>query len=284
VISDQSHITVITALRMLGLGASVLRVAADAQGRMIPAELKKALAPLSGPTIVCAQVGNVNSGACDPIDQIASIVHAKDGWLHVDGAFGLWARVSEQRQPLVKGLELADSWSVDAHKWLNVPYDSGLALCAHPEDHRAAMSLSAEYLQQSEGKERDNFDWAPEFSRRARGFTVYAAIRQLGREGIVALIERCCERARQFGELLRAHPKVKVLNDVVLNQVLVRFADSDDVTKAVMKKVEQDGVCWMSGTTWQGKAAMRISVSNWSTSERDVELSVASILKAVEAR
>jgi glutamate/tyrosine decarboxylase-like PLP-dependent enzyme len=232
---------------------------------------------------VCAQVGNVNSGAVDPVGEICEVAHQHGAWVHVDGAFGMWAAASPRLRPLVNGVELADSWATDAHKWLNVPYDSGLVFCAHPEAHRAAMGIRAGYLIHGTGEERDALDYNPEFSRRARGFAVYAAIRALGSQGVAELVERCCGLARRFAERLAAADGVEVLNQVVLNQVLVRFraadGDHDAHTRRVVERVQQDGTCWMSGTTWQGRAAMRISVSNWSTDEADVDRSVAAILR-----
>jgi glutamate/tyrosine decarboxylase-like PLP-dependent enzyme len=281
VVGEERHTTIDRALRHLGLGtAYVVPVAADGQGRMEPEALHAALDRLEGPTIVCAQSGNVNSGACDPLDEIADAVRATDAWLHVDGAFGLWAAASPQLRHLVRGAERADSWATDAHKWLNVPYDNGIAFCAHPEPHRAAMSVRASYLVHAdEGGPRDQMDWNPEFSRRARGFPVYAAIRSLGRSGVAQLVERCCAHARRFGEALDEAPGVTVLNDVVLNQVLVRFGD-DERTHAVIQAVQEDGTCWLGGTNWHGQAAMRISVSNWSTTEDDVDRSIEAILRA----
>jgi glutamate/tyrosine decarboxylase-like PLP-dependent enzyme len=278
------HGTIDRALRFLGVGTSaIVEVEADEQGRMRPAALAAALDQGGGPAIVCAQVGNVNSGAIDPVKEICKIAHDHDAWVHVDGAFGLWAAASPGLRLLVDGLELADSWATDAHKWLNVPYDSGLIFCAHPEAHRAAMGIRAGYLMHSAGDERDALDYGPEHSRRARGFAIYAAIRALGREGIAELIERCCALATRFAERLAAAEGVEVLNDVVLNQVLVRFlatdGDHDAHTRRVIERVQRDGTCWMSGTTWRGQAAMRISVSNWSTDEADVDRSVAAILR-----
>ncbi|MEU4193586.1 pyridoxal-dependent decarboxylase [Kribbella sp. NPDC026611] len=234
------------------------------------------------PTIVCAQVGNVNTGAFDPVREVCEVAHARGAWVHLDGAFGLWARVSSALGQLADGVELADSWATDAHKWLNVPYDSGLVFCRHPEAHRAAMSIRAAYLIQDEDGERDSLDYNPEFSRRARGIPVYAAIRALGREGIADIVDRGHAMAQRFKDKLTSHG-VEVLNDVVLNQVLVRFGN-DARTRDVVKAVQQEGTCWMSGTTWQGKAAMRISVSNWTTDEDDVDRSVAAILKILESR
>ena len=280
---EERHVTIDRALRFLGLGTSSLRpVPADGQGRMRPDALRSALAESSEPTIVCAQAGNVNTGAFDPLDDICDA--ADDAWVHVDGAFGLWAAASPSLRHLVRGMERADSWATDAHKWLNVPYDSGLAFCAHPRAHRAAMGTQASYLVASETGERDQLDWNPEASRRARGFPIYAAIRSLGRPGVADLVDRCCAHARRFAEALEQEPGVEVLADVVLNQVLVRFldpgGDHDGRTRAVIRAVQEDGTCWLGGTTWQGKVAMRISVSNWSTTIEDVDRSVDAILRA----
>jgi hypothetical protein len=255
----QRHGTIDRALRFLGLGsAAIVPVDADDQGRMRTEALRSALGQGSGPTIVCAQVGNVNSGAVDPVGELCEIAHQAGSWVHVDGAFGLWAAASPRLRHLVAGVERADSWATDAHKWLNVPYDSGLVLCAHPEAHRAAMGVRASYLVHGSEGERDALDYNPEFSRRTRGFAVYAAIRGLGRAGIAGLVERCCTLARRFAGRLDACEDVEVLNDVVLNQVLVRFlaadGDHDGHTRRVVERVQQDGTCWMSGTTWQGRA------------------------------
>jgi glutamate/tyrosine decarboxylase-like PLP-dependent enzyme len=280
ILGDEAHVTIHTALRMIGLGTRAIQyVSTDRQGRMIAAELEKTLKSCSGPTIVCAQAGNVNTGAFDPLEEIASATRDAGAWLHIDGAFGLWAAVSDDLKHLVAGAEHADSWATDGHKWLNVPYDCGLIVCAHPEAHRAAMMVTASYLIQS-NQERDPFEWTPEFSRRGRGFTVYAALKHLGRSGVRDMVERCCARARQMAELLCGQPGVEILNDVVLNQVLVRFNNSDDFTRAVIERVQQNGTCWLSGTTWHDMAAMRISISNWSTAERDIELSAQAILRA----
>ncbi len=265
---------------------------------MMPAALRQALAGGSGPLIVCAQAGNVDTGAFDPLEEIVPIVHdAREGggWLHVDGAFGLWAAAVPALAHLVRGAAGADSWATDAHKWLNVPYDSGIVAVAHPEPHRAAMTISAAYLVQTEGHERDPFDWVPEFSRRARGFPVWAALKSLGRTGVAAMIERGCAMARRFVEKLRDEPGVEILNEVVLNQVLVRFhcpgdsADTaeartrDALTRDIIARVQADGTCWLGGTTWQGKVAMRISVSSWATTAADVDASAAAILRSFRA-
>jgi glutamate/tyrosine decarboxylase-like PLP-dependent enzyme len=282
--NETRHDTVDQALRYLGLGTGAIEpVEADGQGRMLAESLRAALSRNDGPTIVCAQAGNVNSGAFDPFEQICELSHDVGAWVHVDGAFGLWAAVAPTRRHLVAGIEHADSWATDAHKWMNVPYDSGVAFCAHPDSHRAAMSLRASYLIHGHGSERDQMDWTPEFSRRARGFTVYAAIRTLGRQGIIDMVERCCDHARAFAEMLRGEANVEILNDVVLNQVLVRFlsdkGDHDAHTRAIVSAVQQEGTAWMSGTTWRGQAAMRFSVSNWSTTRTDIERSAAIVLK-----
>jgi glutamate/tyrosine decarboxylase-like PLP-dependent enzyme len=277
-VGEKRHVTVDRALRLLGLGASTV-VAADDQGRLQVASLREALG--DGPTIVCAQAGEVNTGAFDPLPEIADACDEAGAWLHVDGAFGLWAAVPPDRQHLVEGIERADSWTTDAHKWLNVPYDSGIVLCAHPESHRAAMTITASYLIQDEGEQRvrDQVDWVPEFSRRARGFPVYAALRSLGRSGIAELVERCCEGATRFAAAIAELPGVELLNEVVLNQVLFRF-DSDERTDDVLRRVQESGAVWMSGTSWDGRKAIRVSVSNWQTGDEEIELAVEAFATA----
>src|SRR4029077_1179327 len=249
-VGEQGHVTIDRALRLLGLGAPTT-VAADDQGRMQPDALAEALGGAGGATIVCAQAGEVNTGAFDPLPAIAELSRDAGAWLHVDGAFGIWAAVSPRLRHLVNGIELADSWTTDAHKWLNVPYDSGIVLCAHPESHRAAMAATASYLIQDEGSRRvrDQMDWVPEFSRRARAFAVYAALRSLGRSGVVELVERCCDAATRFSEAIVELPGVELLNDVVLNQVLFRF-ESDEQTDEVLRQVQASSRVWLSGTTW----------------------------------
>ncbi|MGW5187819.1 pyridoxal phosphate-dependent decarboxylase family protein [Kribbella sp. NPDC004138] len=275
----ERHDTIDRALRFLGLGTScIVPIAVDEQGRMRADALEAALTD-DAPQIVCAQVGNVNTGAIDAVRDICERAHEHHAWVHVDGAFGLWAAVSEQLRPLVDGIELADSWASDAHKWLNVPYDSGLVLCAHPEPHRAAMSIRAAYLIQDENGERDPMDYNPEFSRRARGIPVYAAVRALGRSGIAEIVDRCHAMAQRFADALRAEG-IEVLNEVVLNQILVRFGD-DELTRRVVAAVQREGTCWMSGTTWQGTAAMRISVTNWTTGAADIDRSAAAVVRCL---
>jgi glutamate/tyrosine decarboxylase-like PLP-dependent enzyme len=271
---ENRHVTVDRALRLLGLGAPET-VAADDQGRMDADALADALERASGPTIVCAQAGEVNTGAFDPLPEIAAACRDARAWLHVDGAFGIWAAVSPRFRHLVAGIELADSWTTDAHKWLNVPYDSGIVMCAHPESHRNAMAVTASYLIMDEGarRVRDEMDWVPEFSRRARGFAVYAALRSLGRNGLQELVERCCDAAARFAGRIAELDGVEVLNKVVLNQVLFRF-ESDERTDEVLARVQASGRVWMSGTTWDGSKAIRISVSNWQTGDEEIDLAV----------
>ena len=289
VVGEEVHVTIARAARFLGLGTrSIERVAVDANGGMLPDDLERVLALAPGqPTIVCCQAGNINTGAIDPIGELAAITHATGAWLHVDGAIGLWAGVSRDKSRL-SGLDQADSWSTDAHKWLNVPYDCGIVICRHHQSHRAAMTATASYLvQAAPGTDRDPVDWNPEFSRRARGVPVYAALASLGRDGIEAIIERCCAHARRFAEVLGAEPGIEVLNDVVLNQVLLRFLDPsgrdedhDARTRAVIARVQDDGTCWLGGSTWRNQAVMRISVSNYATTDADVEASIAAIIVA----
>jgi glutamate/tyrosine decarboxylase-like PLP-dependent enzyme len=281
VVGDEVHVSVVGALRLIGIGSQTLvRVPADGQGRLRGDSLVGALAKIDGPTIVCAQAGNVNTGAFDPFEAIADACASRGAWLHVDGAFGLWAGASAALRGHVAGIGRADSWATDAHKWLNVPYDSGLVFTAHPEAHRAAMSMDASYLVRSAGEPRECMDWTPESSRRARGFAVYAALLSLGRRGVEEMIDRCCMLARRFSDRLRADDSITILNDVVLNQVLVRVSDSDARTAETLRRVQEERVCWLGGTTWHGMYAMRISVSNWSTTEADIDRSADAILRA----
>jgi glutamate/tyrosine decarboxylase-like PLP-dependent enzyme len=279
VASDESHITVHRALRYLGLGTGAVRkVESDGEGRMRPASLRTTLAACTRPVIVCAQAGDVNSGAFDRFEEIVPIVHERGGWLHVDGAFGLWAGASATHRHLTHGVAGADSWAVDAHKWLNVPQDCGLAIVADAAAHRAAISTSTAYLVKSAGSERDPVDWTPEFSRRARSIPVYATLAHLGRRGVADLVDRCCALARRMADRLAASPGVVVLNEVVLNQVLVRFGDDDAVTRDVVARVQRDGTCWLGGTVWKGTAAMRVSVINTTTTESDIDRSADAIV------
>ncbi len=273
------HGTIDRAVRFLGLGTNSIRlVPSDSQGRMITDGLAEELAREPGPTIVCAQFGEVNTGAFDDLNAIADAVEGTGAWLHVDGAFGLWAASSPELRHLTAGVERADSWATDAHKWLNVPYDSGVAFCAHPDAHRAALGIRSVYLTHSDAA-RDPVDWTPEHSRRARAFTIYAALRALGRSGVADLIERTCHRAREIADGIRDIPGCEILNDVVLNQVLLRFED-DEETDRVIAAIQDGGEAWLGGTVWDDRRAIRISVSNWQTSEDDVERAVAAFRAA----
>lgn len=278
---EQAHVTVGVACRMLGLGQErVQTVSADDQGRMLAAELEAVLAAEDGPAVVCAQAGDINTGAFDPIAEIVEACRAHGAWCHVDGAFGLWAAVSPTRRALVDGFERADSWATDGHKWLNVPYDCGIAAVADPSAQRAAMTSTSAYIPAHEDDVPWGFDWSPEFSRRARGIPVYAALRALGRRGVAQLIDRCCNHAERMAELLRAADGVDVLNDVVLNQVLVRFGDSDELTDAVIERAQREGTCWLSGSSFRGETVMRISIVGWQTAAADIDRSAEAILRA----
>jgi len=286
VANAERHATIDMALRILGLGSGSLEpVATDDQGAIDVGDLARVLAGAPpGPTIVCLQAGNVNSGAFDDFAGAIAIARDHGAWVHVDGAFGLWAAANPATRHLVAGVEQADSWALDGHKWLNIPYDCGYALCAHPAAHASAMSYTAAYLSgqgqgQGQASLRAPGDFVLESSRRARGFATWAALRQLGRSGMADLVERCCALARRFAERLDAVEGVTVLNDVVLNQVLVRFGD-DAETDRVVDAVQRSGECWMGSTSWRGMRAMRISVSNWRSTEADVDRSVDAILAA----
>ena len=276
VVSDEVHVSVLKALSLLGFGRDrLIRVPTDSQGKM----RADAFPPLTNNTIVCIQAGNVNTGAFDPAHEICSIAHAKDTWVHVDGAFGLWAAAAPKRAELTSGVEEADSWATDAHKWLNVAYDCGIVLCKNPEYLNSAMSTSATYLVGD--REIEPHEYVPDMSRRARGVEVWAALRSLGRDGLADLIERTCEYASRFASGLRK-AGYQVLNDVVINQVLVKFGDAE-TTRRVVASVQADGTCWCGSTVWHGETAMRISVSSWATCETDVDRSLSAILDIAEA-
>ncbi|TWI05035.1 glutamate/tyrosine decarboxylase-like PLP-dependent enzyme [Luteimonas cucumeris] len=277
VIGEEAHPTLVKSLGMLGFGRHrVVRVPADSQGRMRADKLPA----ISGPTIVCAQVGNVNTGACDPVAEIGARLRDTGAWLHVDGAFGLWAAAAPGLAHLVQGIDIADSWATDAHKWLNVPYDSGLAFVRDPQALRAAMAITADYLP-TESEFRNPSDYTPELSRRARGVEIWAALRGLGRRGIAEMVERNCRQARRFAEGLRMSG-FEVLNEVALNQVLVAFGDAA-TTQRVIAALQADGTCWCGGTVWQGRTAMRISVSCWATTDDDVERSLEAMRHAARS-
>ena len=281
----ERHVTIDRALKLLGLGTrSVEPVDARDDGAMRPDALADALSGGDAPTIVCAQAGNVNTGAVDPLAEVCETAASRGAWVHVDGAFGLWAAASPRRRALVEGVERADSWATDAHKWMNVPYDCGIAFVADEAAHRAAMTATAAYIHDAAGagRARDPLDFNPEFSRRARGLPVYAALRSLGRSGVTELVDRLCDCADRFADRLAAEPGVEVLAHA-LNQVLVRFGDDDAATEAVLAGVQRDGTCFMSGTQWRGVHAMRISVSNWQTTTADVDRSIEAILSVAAA-
>jgi glutamate/tyrosine decarboxylase-like PLP-dependent enzyme len=277
VIGEEAHPTLIKALGLVGFGRNrLVRVPVDGQGRLRGEELP----PLTAATIVCAQAGNVNTGAFDPLEEIARRTREAGAWLHVDGAFGLWAAAAPGRAHLLAGSELADSWATDAHKWLNVPYDSGVAFVRDADALRAGMAVTAEYLPAPSGV-RNPSDFTPELSRRARGVEVWAALRSLGRSGLEELVERMCRHAERFAEGLAA-AGYEILNDVVLNQVLVSFGEAGETERAIAA-IQGDGTCWCGGTVWQGRTAMRISVSSWATTDDDVERSLAAILRAAQS-
>lgn len=294
VVKTEKHSTVARALRYLGLGySSAVEVASDAQSRMDVGDLTRALERLEGPTVVCVEAGNVNTGSFDRFSEVADAVEAhrergNPAWVHVDGAVGLWARASKAHADLVRGLERLDSWSSDAHKLLNVAYDSGIAICRDASAHRAAMGVHASYLIHSEREHaRDPMDWNPEFSRRARGLGIYATLRSLGRRGVEELVGRTCELARLFATELAATGKVEIHNDVVFNQVLVRWladdGDHDAFNDRVIDRVQRDGTAFFSGTTYNGMRLMRVSVSDWATDDGDVHRSVEALLRAASA-
>jgi glutamate/tyrosine decarboxylase-like PLP-dependent enzyme len=273
VVSEETHPSVTKALGLLGLGRRrVIRVPVDHQGRMCA----EAFPALREPAIICVQAGNVNTGSVDPVGRICEMAHAKGAWVHVDAAFGLWAKASPSLAPLVAGIEHADSWATDAHKWLNVPYDSGLAFVRDSAALGRAMTIAAAYI--PTGARRDPGQFTPDLSRRARGVEIWAALRSLGKAGLAAMIERTCAHARRFASGLRS-AGCEILNDVVLNQVLVSFGDAE-TTLRVIDRIQQDGTCWCGGTTWQGRTAMRVSVACWATTAEDVERSLEAMLRA----
>lgn len=280
---EQAHATIYRALRQLGLGAATpVRIPADEQGRMRPDALTDALTASSGPAIVCAQAGNVATGAFDAFDPIADACARRGAWLHIDGAFGLWAAAAPSLQHLTGSVERADSWAVDAHKWLNVPHDGAMAIVADADAHVAAMSLAGPYLVADPGQ-RDNTNYVPESSRRARAIPIYAALRSLGRSGVAELIERNCAQARRMAERLKRIPRAQIVNDVVLNQVLLQLPGGDDANRAAVAAVQRDGTCWLGGTTWNGRYVLRVSISNWATTDDDIDRSANAIAAAAAA-
>jgi glutamate/tyrosine decarboxylase-like PLP-dependent enzyme len=274
VVGEEVHASVLKALSMVGLGRGrVERVPVDGQGRMRTGSMP----PLDGDTIVCIQAGNVNTGAFDPADEVRRAAREAGAWVHVDGAFGLWALASPAKRGLAAGVPEADSWAADAHKWLNVPYDSGLAICRYPDALRAAMTIVAPYLLPTAEPEPNHY--VPEMSRRARGIEIWAALRSLGRAGVAEIVDRNCRQARMFADALRA-AGCEILNDVVLNQVLVSFGDAE-ATNRVIARIQDEGTMWAGGTVWQDRTAMRISVSSWATTDEDVERCAEAILRSM---
>jgi glutamate/tyrosine decarboxylase-like PLP-dependent enzyme len=283
VVGQHRHATIGRALRLLGIGATQIVVSdADTHGRMRTDSLETVLEGVEGPTIVCAQAGEVNTGSYDPFGEIVEVVRETNAWLHVDGAFGLWAAASPTRRHLLAGVAAADSWATDGHKWLNVPYDCGLVLCAKPSAHRASMTMRADYYEGQGQWARDAADWTPESSRRARAFTVYAALRSLGREGLAELVDGCCDLAKRFADGASRLRGYELLNEVVINQVLFRLGD-DETTSAVLARVQESGEAWMGGTMWDGRAAIRISVSGWRTTPADIDRTIAAFESALDA-
>jgi glutamate/tyrosine decarboxylase-like PLP-dependent enzyme len=277
VVGQEAHVSLLKALALLGLGRSrAISVPADSQGRM----KAEALPQLDDRTLVCIQAGNVNSGAFDPAQEICSRAREAGAWVHVDGAFGLWAAVSPRYSHLLQGVSLADSWAIDCHKWLNVPYDSGMVVVRDPEHLRRAMAVSAAYLQA--GNVREPCHYTPEASRRARGIELWAALRSLGRQGLRELIEQDCRLAGIFAARLQ-QAGFDILNEVVLNQVLVSFGAAEE-TRRIISELQDEGTCWCGGTEWHGQTAMRISVSSWATRDEDVERSLAAILRISKSR
>jgi glutamate/tyrosine decarboxylase-like PLP-dependent enzyme len=272
IVGEEVHATMLKALALIGFGRNRVHIVpSDPQGRMIASQIPA----LPGPVIVCAQLGNVNTGSCDPIGEICDVAHSMDAWVHVDGAFGLWAATAPTKKHLVAGLERADSWATDAHKWLNTPQDSGIAIVRDAKSLRAAMAISAAYLNPT--PKREPMQWGPESSRRARGVEIWAALRSLGVSGVGSLVESTCQHATRFAEGIR-QAGFEVLNDVALNQVLVSFG-TDEHTSRVIDALQFEGTCYCGGTVWRGRKAMRISVSSWATSEADVEMSLAAMVR-----
>ena len=283
-IGADAHATVFSGLKYLGLGAKrVTWVATDDAGRMLPGAFETALKAASGPVIAIAQAGQINTGASDPFADIAPMAREAGAWLHVDGAFGLWAQASPHHAHLTQGVELADSWATDGHKWLQTPYDSGFAIVRDAEAHRRAMAISASYLPPAEGAERDPSAYVPELSRRARGFAAWAMIRQLGRSGIAEMVERCCLVASRIAERAAAEPGIALVMAPELNQVMFRFGDSDDATRATVQRVQDDAVAWIGGADWHGQWVMRVSVSSSATTEADADLTAEAIVSAWRA-
>lgn len=280
-VGEEAHASVFSALQLLGLGYDrVMRIPTDAMGRMLPAAIEAAMTGGGDPSIVIAQAGHINTGAFDPVGRIAEIAQRTNGWVHVDGAFGLWARACPETAPLATGMDKADSWATDGHKWLQLPYDCGFAIVRKSEAHRRAMAITASYLPAVAADERNPAHYVPELSRRARGFMAWAMIRALGRQGVAQLVAHHCRIARRMAGALSEEAGIRVLNDVDLNQVVVRFGDADLATRRVIERVQADGICFAAGAEWKGLWIMRLSVTSWATREEDADRSVAAIIAA----
>jgi glutamate/tyrosine decarboxylase-like PLP-dependent enzyme len=286
-IGDEAHATVFAALQLLGLGHSrVIRVKADEAGRIVPSCFIEHLAGCHGPTIAILQIGQINTGAGDPFPQIIPAAHAQGAWVHVDGAFGLWARVSSEQAHLAAAVDEADSWAIDGHKWLQTPYDCGYAIVRDAQAHRRAMTIAASYLPSIAEGERDPTHYVPELSRRARGFATWAMIKHLGRDGVAAMVAHHCRLARRIADGLASEPGLRVLNEVVLNQVLVRFgADDppevgDTLTRRTIERIQADGTCFMGGARWQSQWVMRVSVTSGATTDEDVDRTIEAVCQA----
>ncbi len=281
VIGADAHATVYSGLKYLGLGAKRVKIVeSDSSGRMLAGDFERVVTSCAGPVIAIAQAGQINTGACDPFAEMAPVAKEAGAWLHVDGAFGLWAQVARARAHLTRGVEAADSWATDGHKWLQTPYDCGFAIVRDAEAHRRAMAISASYLPPAAGSERDPSAYVPELSRRARGFATWAMIKQLGRAGLAEMVERHCQIARHMGERLADEAGVELVAPVELNQFMVRFGDSDDATRAVVKQVQEDAVAFIGGALWRGEWVMRVSVSSIATTMAEADVAVDAVLAA----
>jgi glutamate/tyrosine decarboxylase-like PLP-dependent enzyme len=287
VIGDDAHTSNFSALQFLGLGHDrVIRIATNRQGVMIPEALSAAVGGLRGPLIVIMQAGQLNTGGFDQFEALIPIAHKAGAWVHIDGAFGLWARACPTRKHLTDGVDQADSWATDGHKWLQTPYDSGYAIVKNETAHRRAMAINASYLQAASTNERNPTDYVPELSRKARGFATWAIIKALGQQGIAEMVERHCQLALQFSECLRREPGVAIMNDVVINQVIVRFGSELDVeagdalTQKTIAFIQRDGICFAGGAQWRGQLVMRLSVISFDTMAQDIETSAAAIIAA----
>jgi glutamate/tyrosine decarboxylase-like PLP-dependent enzyme len=288
-VNETIHASVLRSLHILGLGGNIRELATDGQGRITPRALASGLKQAAGtPVIVCGHVGEVNTGAVDDLQQLGRSVHLAGGWLHLDAAFGMWAAATSRRHTLLDGLDLADSWATDAHKWLNVPYDCGIALIADPDAHRAALATAPDYLNHGNAQQRHPMQWELGFARRSRVIPVWAALRQLGKDGVAQMVDRHCALARRLAARLAAEPGVHIANEVVLNQVAVRFEhpslDSDAHTRQVAEAFQQQGTAWASKSRWNGHAVLRLSIVNWVTTGEDIDRAAEALITCHRTR